>query len=97
MYQLCLDRAWVEGSSSHRVQSTITLEVSVESNILKYDLDKTAFKDAEEARTMIRSQAVRNAGIHYLEYESLELQTSSGKVWKIYGSPVSSKPRVHHD
>ncbi|THH15598.1 hypothetical protein EW146_g4911 [Bondarzewia mesenterica] len=45
-------------------------------------------QDVEKARSIMKSEAVRNAGIHYLEYESMDLTTATGKTWKIYGSPA---------
>lgn len=36
---------------------------------------------------MTKDPAAKAAGVHYLEYESMELETG-GKTWKVYGSPV---------
>jgi hypothetical protein len=41
------------------------------------------------ARDFVKSLEVLQAGIYYLEHERLELELKNGKVWKIYGSPVS--------
>ena len=38
---------------------------------------------------VVRGEDVRGSGVHYLEYESLEIDVR-GKVWKVFGSPVSS-------
>ena len=37
----------------------------------------------------MRGEDARNSGVHYLEYEPLEVEVR-GKVWKVFGSPVSS-------
>lgn len=37
----------------------------------------------------MRGEDIRNSGVHYLEYESLEVKVR-GKVWKVFGSPVCS-------
>ena len=37
----------------------------------------------------MKGEDVRSSGVHYLEYESLEVEVR-GKVWKVFGSPVSS-------
>ena len=57
----------------------------------------------------MRGEETRNSGVHYLEYEPLEVQVR-GKVWKVFGSPVCrsgpvlvsyksthSFPRLLHD
>jgi len=41
----------------------------------------------QRARAMVRGLA--SQGLYYLEHESLHFTSPSGKVWKIYGSPVS--------
>jgi len=38
---------------------------------------------------MMKNRAAKAAGVHYLEYESMELKTGD-KTWKVYGSPVCS-------
>jgi hypothetical protein len=38
---------------------------------------------------MVKDRAAKAAGVHYLEYESMELKTGD-KTWKVYGSPVCS-------
>lgn len=40
----------------------------------------------------MRSSA--SVGLYYLEHESLHVTSSSGKVWKVYGSPVSRRSGV---
>lgn len=37
----------------------------------------------------MRCRSAKKAGIHYLEYESVQLTTKNGRIWEIYGSPVS--------
>lgn len=48
-------------------------------------------KDVDAARALIYSQSMRDAGMYYLEHESVQIVTASGKKWEIYGSP--SAPR----
>ncbi|KAH9997529.1 Metallo-dependent phosphatase-like protein [Russula vinacea] len=50
----------------------------------------TQFCDVSKARSMMKNRAARVAGLHYLEHESMELETGD-KTWKVYGSP--SAPR----
>lgn len=33
---------------------------------------------------------MKKANVHYLEYESIEFTTAVGRVWRVYGSPVSN-------
>ncbi|KAI0256504.1 Metallo-dependent phosphatase [Lactifluus subvellereus] len=47
-------------------------------------------KDVSKARSMMKNQAARAAGVHYLEHESMELKTG-GKSWKVYGSPATPR------
>ena len=35
----------------------------------------------------MKNRAAADAGLHYLEHESMELKTGD-KVWRVYGSPV---------
>jgi len=42
----------------------------------------------EELQEVVRGEDVRSSGVHYLEYESLEVEVR-GKAWKVFGSPVS--------
>lgn len=42
---------------------------------------------------MVKDRAAKAAGVHYLEYESMELKTGD-KTWKVYGSPVCSLFRM---
>ncbi|KAH9930652.1 Metallo-dependent phosphatase [Fomitopsis serialis] len=48
-------------------------------------------KDAIAARRLVRSEALRNAGMHYLEYESTEITTPVGRTRKVYGSPAAPR------
>jgi hypothetical protein len=47
-------------------------------------------QDLESTRSVFLSKRVKEAGIYYLEHESLQFTTQSGRQWKVYGSPVSS-------
>ncbi|KDQ60608.1 hypothetical protein JAAARDRAFT_151133 [Jaapia argillacea MUCL 33604] len=53
--------------------------------------DTLPAEDIDSARALVRSEAVRAAGIHYLEHESFQFTTQSGRRWKVFGSP--SAPR----
>ncbi|KZT71364.1 Metallo-dependent phosphatase [Daedalea quercina L-15889] len=48
-------------------------------------------KDAMAARQLIRDASLRNAGMHYLEFESIDITTSAGRMWKVYGSPAAPR------
>jgi len=37
----------------------------------------------------VRGDGAQKSGIHYLEYESLDVEVR-GKVWRVFGSPVCS-------
>lgn len=39
---------------------------------------------------MMRNASAREAGIIYLDHEGLDITTSKGVKWKVYGSPVRS-------
>ncbi|KAF9653122.1 hypothetical protein BDM02DRAFT_3108273 [Thelephora ganbajun] len=43
----------------------------------------------EELQEVVRGDDARKSGVHYLEYESLEVEVR-GKTWKVFGSPVCS-------
>jgi hypothetical protein len=38
---------------------------------------------------------MKAANVHYLEYESFEFTTASGRTWIVYGSPVSVDSQMH--
>lgn len=44
------------------------------------------------ARELVRSDALREAGMYYLEYESVVYTSQGGKTYTIYGSPVGLGP-----
>ncbi|KAI0807909.1 Metallo-dependent phosphatase [Fomes fomentarius] len=46
-------------------------------------------RDVPTARELIRSNALREAGMYYLEYESVVNTSHSGKTYTIYGSPAT--------
>lgn len=46
-------------------------------------------KDFDTAQAAIRSQELIDAGIHYLQHEPFSFTTASGRLWNVYGSPVS--------
>jgi len=39
---------------------------------------------------VVRGEDTRQSGVHYLEYEPLEMQVR-GKVWKVFGSPAAAR------
>ncbi|TEB36013.1 Metallo-dependent phosphatase [Coprinellus micaceus] len=54
------------------------------------------FEEGDEAqllviRAFVRSEAVKERGIHYLEYEGMEFTTQAGETWKVYGSPAAPR------
>jgi len=51
-------------------------------------------KEVTAARRLIRSNGMREAGIHYLEHEALQVTVASGRTWKIYGSPAAPRYAV---
>jgi hypothetical protein len=62
---------------------------------LDKDLDPSFFDellDVQELvaiREYVKGEAMKKANVHYLEYESIEFTTASGRAWRVYGSPVS--------
>lgn len=44
----------------------------------------------DELQEVVRGEAAQRSGVHYLEYESLEVQVR-GKIWKIWGSPAATR------
>ncbi|KAG1906607.1 Metallo-dependent phosphatase-like protein [Suillus fuscotomentosus] len=44
-------------------------------------------EEVQQARTYVRSQTA--AGLHYIEHEPFRFMSSSGRQWKIYGSPAA--------
>ncbi|GJE96952.1 metallophosphatase domain-containing protein [Phanerochaete sordida] len=53
--------------------------------------DSMPLTDVQAARAMVRSEKLREAGIHYLEHESTTIVTESGRSWEIYGSPATPR------
>lgn len=40
----------------------------------------------------MRNASARAAGLVYLDHEEVEITTSNGVTWKVYGTPVSKRP-----
>jgi len=55
-----------------------------------YQNDTQGHEDHKKARSLFLDSGAKEAGIEYLENEVLRLEVNQGKVWKIYGSPVSA-------
>lgn len=62
------------------------MSVSLSSGVPKEVLT-TRTQVIEQTRAYVCSQS--SFGLHYLEHESLHFTTPTGRVWKVYGSPVS--------
>ena len=52
-------------------------------------------QDAQAARQFVRDVSLREAGMYYLEFESMSVTTPTGRTWKVYGSPVSPPAFLH--
>ncbi|KAI0957883.1 hypothetical protein AcW1_006132 [Taiwanofungus camphoratus] len=48
-------------------------------------------KDVTAAKELVRSPAVLQAGIHYLEHEFVQVTTPGGRTWNVYGSPAAPR------
>ncbi|OCH93802.1 Metallo-dependent phosphatase [Obba rivulosa] len=48
-------------------------------------------KDVDTAQALIRSKLVLDAGIQYLEHESVQITVACGRTWQIYGSPAAPR------
>ncbi|TFK55026.1 Metallo-dependent phosphatase, partial [Heliocybe sulcata] len=57
-------------------------------NTLGYDEDS---QKTGSAQALVRDLAVREAGIQYLEHESYQFTSVSGKQWNVYGSPAAPR------
>lgn len=53
--------------------------------------DAVPVKDIEAAQARVRDEAACQAGIHYLEYQSVNITTAAGRTWEVYGSPAAPK------
>ncbi|KAH9950239.1 Metallo-dependent phosphatase [Amylocystis lapponica] len=51
-------------------------------------------QDVTAAQALVRSKALVQAGIHYLEHESIDIVSKNGRHWKIYGSPAARRYAV---
>jgi hypothetical protein len=49
------------------------------------------YQDHLDAKAMILAPETMQAGIIYLENEAMELELPGGRVWKVFGSPVSKR------
>ncbi|TDL27245.1 Metallo-dependent phosphatase [Rickenella mellea] len=47
--------------------------------------------EVDASRELMQSKEIRDAGIHYLEHQAIELSTSNGIKWKFYGSPSAAR------
>jgi len=48
-------------------------------------------RDIDTAQKLIRSDELVDAGVHYLEYESMHFTTTAGRTWNVYGSPAAPR------
>ncbi|GBE81815.1 Metallo-dependent phosphatase [Sparassis latifolia] len=48
-------------------------------------------EDIAAARAMVHSDTLRQAGLHYLEHESIRITVPNGRTWEIYGSPAARR------
>jgi len=46
-------------------------------------------ESVDAGRALVRSQELRDSGIHYLEHQSFCFTTPSGREWIVYGSPAA--------
>lgn len=54
-------------------------------------LEKEEIEQLREIRTIMKSDALREADIYYLEHEPFAFVTPAGRTWKAYGSPAARK------
>ena len=48
-------------------------------------------KTLHDIRDEVRSETLAKSGLIYLQHDTVELPTYSGKGWKIYGSPAAPR------
>lgn len=48
----------------------------------------THLKEVDASIDLMRNSSARAAGIVYLDHEEVEIVTSKGIKWKVYGTPV---------
>ncbi|KZT09694.1 Metallo-dependent phosphatase [Laetiporus sulphureus 93-53] len=53
--------------------------------------ERIRIKDTVAAQTLVRSEELRQAGIYYLEFESVGVTTPNGRTWSVYGSPAAPR------
>ncbi|KAJ3553355.1 hypothetical protein NM688_g3657 [Phlebia brevispora] len=78
-HDLCLDKKWIESGDWY---------FKLNGEMLGGDM---TLKDLEAGRALVRGEAALKAGIHYLEYESFQFTTESGRTWNVYGSPAAPR------
>ncbi|KXN90489.1 putative rhamnogalacturonate lyase C [Leucoagaricus sp. SymC.cos] len=52
---------------------------------------KKGIEELSAIQKYMKGEEMRKANVHYLEYESFEFTTASGRKWKVYGCPASPK------
>jgi hypothetical protein len=82
--QLCLDTKWGESDNWG-----FSPEVSPIKFNLPYGSSDAPRKVIQRARAYVHSQA--SFGMFYLEHRPIHVTSPTGRVWKLYGSPVSSQ------
>lgn len=63
--------------------------ISIDSQI---HTELTIFKEIDSSIDLMRNASARAAGLVYLDHEEVEITTSNGVTWKVYGTPVSKRP-----
>ncbi|KAI5124315.1 hypothetical protein M0805_008923 [Coniferiporia weirii] len=64
----------------------LSLDLAWKASASNYGLEP---KEVDASRELVRSDAVRDAGIIYLDHEQTVVTTSRGKRWRVYGSPAA--------
>ncbi|KAG2366823.1 Metallo-dependent phosphatase-like protein [Suillus spraguei] len=87
--QLFITVEWLK-SLDHPMKMRITLICNGPSMVAgNHDvrLKLKRYQEVQQARTYVRSQTA--AGLHYIEHEPFRFMLSSGREWKVYGSPAA--------
>ncbi|EMD38115.1 hypothetical protein CERSUDRAFT_49511 [Gelatoporia subvermispora B] len=48
-------------------------------------------RDMDAAQAAVRSKSLLDAGVYYIEHESIQITSASGRTWQIYGSPAAPR------
>lgn len=83
LVKLCLDSSAYEDEHKN---------ISIRVSRLAGGMDESSYKQdrqyMQDFQSAIRGQIYQQANLYYLEHDMMKFNSSAGKAWHVYGSPV---------